>query len=52
MTTGPQYVYGTPTNWGGTNNNNNPLNFALSAVDMVAGRKTRDQLQGLANSKS
>lgn len=44
----PQYGYGTSNNARGPTNN--ALNYALSAVDMVAGRKKRDQLQGLANS--
>jgi len=46
----PQYVPGPSSNARGPTNTSNALNYALSAVDMVAGRKKRDQLQGLANS--
>lgn len=47
--TGRQYVHGDPSY--SARSGNSAINYALSAVDMVAGRKTRDQLQDLANSE-
>ncbi len=47
------HPYGpTPSGYPGQGAPNTAVDYALSAVDMVAGRKTRDQLQSFANSRS